>query len=174
MANRRLNHRLVKIRRSYVVNEAAELLGVHRNTVREWIKKGLPVIDDNRPTLILGSDLREFLEGRRRQRRQPCGPGEIYCVRCRQPRRPALGMVDYVPTTATAGNLRGLCPDCETLIHRATSLAKLDQTTGDLDVSFREAKDNLAGCQRPPVNSDFGRNGGGDEKAQRQERAHQA
>jgi hypothetical protein len=43
--------------RSYTIDEVTRTLEVHRNTVRHWIKAGLPVIDDKRPILILGSDL---------------------------------------------------------------------------------------------------------------------
>jgi hypothetical protein len=33
--------------------EVASLFGVHKNTVREWVKRGLPTNDDRRPMLIL-------------------------------------------------------------------------------------------------------------------------
>jgi len=36
------NHRLVKIHRIYTVEDAACCLAVHKNTVRRWIKAGLP------------------------------------------------------------------------------------------------------------------------------------
>jgi hypothetical protein len=75
------NPQLVKIHRSYTVEEVTRLLDVHKNTVRNWIKEGLPVIDDKRPTVILGRDLSPFLQARRIKNKQPCKPGEIYCLR---------------------------------------------------------------------------------------------
>jgi hypothetical protein len=113
MASRQPNYRLVKIHRNYVVEEIATLLIVHRNTVREWIKRGLPTTDSRRPLLIRGCDLAAFLLARRAKSKQPCRPGEIYCVRCRVPRAPAGGMTDYVPLAGTFGNLIGICPDCK-------------------------------------------------------------
>lgn len=62
MATRHSNHRLAKLHRNYSVEEVAKLYGVHRNTVREWIKRGLPTNDGKRPTLILGRDLAAFLQ----------------------------------------------------------------------------------------------------------------
>ena len=57
MGKRHPNHRLVKIHRSYTVEEIASLFGIHKNTVRGWVKAGLPTCDNKRPMLILGHDL---------------------------------------------------------------------------------------------------------------------
>jgi hypothetical protein len=105
MRKRRPNYRLVKIHRNYTVEEAAELLGTHKNTVRAWVKAGLPTTDDKRPALILRRELALYLQARRTKNKRPCSPGEIYCVRCRAPRRPAGDMAEYQPITASLGNL---------------------------------------------------------------------
>ena len=57
MGKRHSNHRLVKIHRNYTVEEIAKLFGIHKNTVRNWVKDGLATIDDKRPMLILGHEL---------------------------------------------------------------------------------------------------------------------
>ena len=56
------NHRKCKIHRSYTVEEVTELYDVHPKTVRNWIQKGLPIFDDIRPLLILGTDLKLFIQ----------------------------------------------------------------------------------------------------------------
>jgi excisionase family DNA binding protein len=152
----RPNHRLVKIHRNYTVEEVARRLGIHRNTVRQWVKRGLPTCDDRRPMLILGRDLVAFLKAQRLNNRRPCQPGEIYCVRCRAPRTPAGGMVDYQPMTTTLGNLIGICPCCETLIYRRVNLAKLGQIQGSLAVTLPEGLRHISESSRPSVNGDFG------------------
>ena len=56
--NRKPNWRRIKTLRSYTIDEAAKALGVHRNTIRHWIKKsGLRAFTDQRPHLIQGGDL---------------------------------------------------------------------------------------------------------------------
>ena len=45
MGARRPNPKLAKIHRTYTVEEVARLYDVHRNTVRQWIKDGLPSMD---------------------------------------------------------------------------------------------------------------------------------
>jgi hypothetical protein len=58
--NRRPDWRRIKTLRSYTIDEAARLLRIHRNSVRYWIKGGLPVLADRRPHLILGATSRRF------------------------------------------------------------------------------------------------------------------
>ena len=110
MRKRRPNYRLVKIHRSYTVEEVARLLGMHKNTVRAWVKAGLPTCDGKRPTLILGSDLAAYLQARRTKNKRPCKPGEIYCVRCRAPKGPAGEWWITQPMSETNGQPRGHLP----------------------------------------------------------------
>lgn len=155
MGKRHPNPRLAKIHRNYTVDEVACLFGIHRNTVREWIKRGLPTSDDRRPMLILGRDLLAFLQARRTKNKRPCQAGEIYCVRCRVPKVPAGRMADYAAITATLGNLVAICPDCLTIIHRRVNLAKLDQIRCQFDIAFPLARRHIDESAKPSVNSDF-------------------
>lgn len=139
MGTRHPNPRLAKIHRNYTVEEVASVFHVHRNTVREWVKRGLPTNDDKRPMLILGRDLAAFLQARRVKNKRPCQPGQIYCVRCRAPKAPAGDMADYKPVTATLGSLIGICPDCGVLMYRRVNVAKLHQIRGQLEITLPQA-----------------------------------
>lgn len=138
MGKRYPNHRLVKIHRSHTVEEIANLFGVHKNTVRNWVKDGLATIDDKRPMLILGHELVAFLQARRVKNKQPCKPGEIYCVRCRAPKLPAEDMAEYSPVTEKFGNLAAICPDCDSIMNRRVSLAKIGEFCEKMDIHFRK------------------------------------
>jgi transposase len=46
-----MNPNKAKIYRSYTVEEIANLFCVHKNTVRAWLKAGLPICDDRKPTV---------------------------------------------------------------------------------------------------------------------------
>jgi hypothetical protein len=153
------NYRLVKLHRNYTVEEIVGLLDIHKNTVRNWVKQGLPAIDRQRPMLILGSVLSRFLQDRRQRARKRCAPGEIYCVKCRTPVQPAGDMADYLPNTSTSGTLRGICPACETLIFRRVSRATLDESRGDLDITIPQAQSHIRDSRSLSVNCDS--NGGG-------------
>ncbi len=119
---KRINPRRAKLHRSYNVTELADVLGVHKHTVRGWIKKGLPVIDGAKPILILGSEFQAWWSKQRKAAKRPCQPGQMYCLKCREPKAPALGMVEYAATNAATGNLKALCETCGTLMHQLTRL----------------------------------------------------
>ena len=155
MAKRRPNYRQVKIHRSYSVEEVASLFGTHKNTVRAWVKAGLPTSDRKRPMLILGVDLAAFLQARQAKHKQPCKPGEFYCVRCRSQKVPAGEMADCWPMTETIGHLQAICPDCECMMNRWISMAKLAQFREQLEVTFREAQERLSKSSQPTVNRDL-------------------
>ena len=155
MRKRHPNPRLAKIHRNYTVDEVATLFGIHKNTVREWVKRGLPTNDGKRPMLILGRELVAFLTARRAKNKRTCLPGEIYCVRCRAPRTPAGEMVDYMPLTATLGTLAAICSACETMMYRRVSLAKLAHVCGKLDVTMPQALEHIGERVQPTVNSDL-------------------
>ena len=155
MGKRHPNHRLVKIHRSYTVEEIAHLFGSHKNRVRAWVKAGLPTCDEKRPMLILGHDLASFLQARRARNKQTCQPGEIYCVRCRAPKVPAGEIAEYLPLTEVIGNLVAICPDCYSIMNRRVSLAKLGQIREKIDITFPQALQRISEIDQPTVNSDL-------------------
>lgn len=150
--NRRPDWRLIKTLRSYTIDEVACVLRVHRNSVRYWIKQcGLPVLAERRPHLIHGADLVAFLKGRRAARRQKCGPGQFFCMKCRQPRAPMGGMVDYEPITYLRGSFIGKCPACETLMRRFVSRAQLDRIGRELSIQNAHLQESLRDTFPPSV-----------------------
>jgi transposase-like protein len=152
---RRYNARRVKIHRSYTVEEVARLFEVHKNTVRAWLKSGLQQIDDRRPTLLLGRQLASFLHARREHKRQRCRPEELYCFRCRAPRTSAAQRADYLPITASSGNLRAICSVCGTHMYRRISWRKLATEVGDLQVALPQAQQRLVEGADPCLNCDL-------------------
>ena len=155
MSKRHPNPRLAKIHRNYTVEEVASVFGVHRNTVREWVKRGLPTNDNRRPMLILGAHLHAFLHLRRVKNKRTCQAGEMYCLRCRAPRAPAGNMADYLPMNTTLGNLIAICSTCEAMMYRRVNLTKVDRVRGKLDITMRQALPRINESAQPSVNSDL-------------------
>ena len=150
----RINPRRAKLHRSYDVGEFADRLGVHKNTVRQWIKSGLPVVDGTRPVLILGSAFQAWWSKRRKAAKRPCQPGQMYCFKCREPKRPALGMVEYTATNAATGNLKAICETCETMMHQRARLATLAARMRGMDVQITQAPSRIVERAHPSPNCD--------------------
>jgi hypothetical protein len=149
-----LNHRLVKLHRSYSVEEAAHCLGAHKHSLRRWIKDGLPTVGGKGPILILGAELRAFLEARRSAAKRPSPPGHLYCFKCREPRLPAAKLAEYAPVTAASGDLQALCSDCLTIMHRRIKAADLASVWAHLEVTHLQPPPHLSGLTRPYLNGD--------------------
>ena len=152
MSKRRVNPNLVKLNRTYDSGQLAACFGVHKNTVTNWHKAGLEPIDDRRPFVFHGSVVREFLKARHAERKRPCGPGRLYCLRCREPRAPALKLVEYLPLTATTGNLKALCETCETVMHRKVRRADVTAVMPDFELQSTERSLRLIGSRSPSPN----------------------
>lgn len=155
MPSKRANPRAIKLHRTYSVAEIADTLGVHKNSVRGWQRDGLTAIDNIRPFLFLGCDLRAFLERRSASRKRPCRPGTLYCFRCREPRTPALGMVDWMPINDRTGNLKALCGTCETIMHRRARRDALAAIMPGLEVQIAQGPSRLMGEPTPSLNCDL-------------------
>jgi len=148
------NHQLVKKHRNYSVHEIASLFGMHKNTVREWIRVGLPCIE-GRPVLILGRDLIAFLRARCAKKRRPCGPGQMYCLRCREPRFPFGGLTDFAPMNDKLGNLTAICAVCGGVMHRCVSMSKIVEIRKTMEITSSQALPHLNEMYDPSLNSDL-------------------
>lgn len=91
---KRPNHRVVRSARSYTIPEVAGVLGVSVGTVRSWVRSGLPAMVAQRPFLILGCELRDFLNARRAKFKASLQADELFCFSCKTARKPLGLMVD--------------------------------------------------------------------------------
>jgi hypothetical protein len=64
-------------------------------------------------------------------------------------------MEEYRPVTANLGNLVAICPDCDSIINRRVSVAKVRQVQGKMDITFPQALRRVSESNQPTVNSDF-------------------
>ena len=155
MSKRHPNHLHVKIHYTYSVDEIANRFGIHKNTVRNWKKNGLATIDDRKPMLFHGQTLATFLQAKRTKNKRPCKPGEIYCLKCRAPKMPGGGMVDYQPVTEKIWNLVAICPDCYTIMNQRVGLIKLALIRGKMGITLSLAQPHIVESNQPSVNSDL-------------------
>lgn len=154
MRSRRANPQRVKLHRIYSTAELATCCGVHKNTVRHWQVNGLVPVSRGRPTLFDGATVRAFLTKRNASRKRRCPPGTLYCLKCRQPRAPAMGMIEITHQNGTTGNLSALCEVCSSMMHRRVRLAEIGAIMPNLDVQIREAGPRIYERTAPSLNCD--------------------
>jgi hypothetical protein len=137
---KRPSHRAIHAARSYTLEEAATALGASHGTIRNWVKKGLPIMKAQRPYLILGEALKDFLQDRAKSRKVELQPSELYCLTCKVARTPFGMLVDCIPQTATTARLVGLCEVCGGTCNRMISRSKIAQFSEIFDLAMKDGK----------------------------------
>ena len=81
-------------------------------TIRNWIKDGLEAMTSQKPFLMLGAVIREYLRAKYQAAKRPLQPDQLYCPRCKTGRA-ALGMIaTQRKMTAQTDLLTGCCGTC--------------------------------------------------------------
>ena len=155
MARHRPSIRRIKHLRLYDPLEAAQVLGVSRQTIWRWKNQGLVSIPNHRPTLFRGADILDFVRSRRASRRRRCGPGKLFCLRCKEPRLPAEGMLEFRADARSLGLLIALCASCGGLMCRRASLRTLKEASGGQAVSIQPGSLRLGETAGPRLNEQF-------------------
>lgn len=152
--------RRIKRHRVYSVAEAAEALGMHRQSVLRWIKAGELAADTVRkPWLIAGQALKTFLGERRRNGKCRLGLAQLYCLGCRAAQTPDGRLADFAFQGQGAGMLTGLCPDCGRVMNKAVRRADLETIRAQLEVHVIAAQPRIVGTAHAPVTVDLAREG---------------
>ena len=124
---RSYNVRLIRRDLSYTVQEIGELLGVHPQAVRRWLRAGLTTIDSRKPFLVHRSELIEFLRNRKSARKRPCRKDQFFCCRCRAPRRPQQNRVEITIRNSRQLSLAALCENCGARMNRLGTADRLPE-----------------------------------------------
>ena len=151
---RTYNIRRIHLKQSYSVQEVAELFGLHKNSVLNWVKDGLRLNDDKKPYLVHGGVLSDYLKARQAKRKQLCKVDEFYCFKCRAPRRPWEGVVDIAIQNKTKLWLSGLCDHCNTMMYKASGLRRLPEYQKIFEVQTIQ-EEHIRECVAPIGNCDF-------------------
>ena len=133
----RPNLNRVKSKLSYTIEEIAQTLSISIPTVRGWQKQGLRVMKSQKPFLVLGQDLREFLTAKQTKRRSKLQASQFQCFTCKAPQEPLGMMADYISHGSTTGRLVALCSVCERTVYRFTCEAKLSELSSILSIVKR-------------------------------------
>ncbi|MFH1319801.1 MAG: hypothetical protein ABII90_04000 [Bacteroidota bacterium] len=134
MANK-YNIHLIKSRRSYSIKDMTTLFNIDRKTCSRWIEyKGLKVMEMIvNPPLVMGSDLKEFIQKQRATRRIRLAEGEYYCLKCHKSVKAKVGSEKTIKTDKKIGKNNsdqykkiGNCEVCGTRVNRFLGVCQQD------------------------------------------------
>ncbi|KCV81860.1 hypothetical protein ATO10_10955 [Actibacterium atlanticum] len=128
----------------YTIQEAADITGVSERTVRAWIKGGLPAMTQERPTLIRGDTLIAFIKAQRSARKTLVGPDQFFCLKCRDARKPASGLVDC-EVTGERAKLTAICGVCDTIMHKPVAHTQVPMLSKVFDLTIRDEARTVKG-----------------------------
>lgn len=149
---RKINTRLIRQSYPYHVDDIVDLYGIHKQTVYQWIKAGLPTTDSQKPFIIRGVALREFIDKRQLKRKITCKENELYCCKCRCSRQSWENAVDIFIENEKQINIQGLCEVCNTTTNRWGRTAKLEIYQKLYNIQTVHDK-RLTGCTLSAVNT---------------------
>lgn len=120
---------------TYTVDEAATALGVTTATIRNYVRRGLPIMTAQRPYLISGEALRAFLLNERASRKKPLQSDELFCPSCGIGQRPYGMMVDLVIQPGKSRRLTGLCEVCDGASQRMIGIRDIKKFAAIFDIT---------------------------------------
>ena len=122
---KKINAARIRQSQTYSRHEISKKLGIHKNTITHWVKVGLAPLDNRKPELFHGSELKRFIKARRQKRKNICADNEMFCLKCRMPRTAKDKSVSIFKPNEKTANLVGECTVCGTTINRRISIGKL-------------------------------------------------
>ncbi len=140
----------------YTVWEIADLLGCHKQTVIRWIKHDRLLADKTqKPWLIEGRNVKQFLGARKAITRCKLALYHCYCLGCRGPREPDGKIADYAQQTPDSGRLIALCPECGALMNKIVNRSDLEAIRAKIEVTVQKANPRIVYRADPPSNVTF-------------------
>ena len=135
------NLRLIKTRESYSTKRISQEIEVHPRTIQEWYKEGLQPIENKRPYLVMGYEIKRFLEKKLQKHKCKLKPYEFYCTKCRHAVRSINNDVWIEISKRTIGKngfkamtIKGICENCNSRINRFSHTGNLEEVKKLFDV----------------------------------------
>ena len=151
---RTYNTNLIKGTLSYSTNEMAKRFNIHKRTVQEWYRAGLPRIDSRKPSLVLGADLKAFLKTRLNKTKSKCLKNELYCLKCKAPQQSRDNAVEIRFLSKTRLMILGVCAQCNTKTNKVNSTKNLTEISKIFAIQQIHNRD-LIGSDIPSFNTDI-------------------
>lgn len=110
------------------VSEWAKRIDVHTATILVWIRRGqLKVIDNKKPQLIHGTDMKACLLAINNKRKKTTNPGEFFCFSCKASRPSQIESLCTERNEQNIPVIRGKCQECGCSLYYISSEALIQE-----------------------------------------------
>jgi hypothetical protein len=150
---RKYNTRLIKERLSYSTQDIVILFNLHKRTVQEWYTQGLPKIDERKPYLVLGANLKTFINKRQGKRKKSCKSNEFYCFKCKEPRTSWESLANIKFINEKSIMVIGICIQCKTRLNKIYPVKRYKEISKIFTIQEIHYK-HLTGFYPPIYNTD--------------------
>lgn len=135
----RFNSQIISRHLSYTIPEIVEELSLNKKTIFRWIDEGLATVPgQKKPILILGSELKAFINARNSKKKVRLKRHEFYCFRCKAPRRAKRGTI-----IQSGDEKRGKCVVCNGKMSRKIKPYRKDYHISSTPVQMSTLFDNI-------------------------------
>jgi len=132
---RRINTRTIKAKYSYSLQELADVIGCHTNTISNWTKhEGLQRIDDVYPYMIYGQVVIEFLKARQLKNKITLSVNEFRCCTCQAKRKAWENLATITKMNSKTALLQAVCEHCNGKISKIISLRNIAEIENALTI----------------------------------------
>lgn len=126
MGKRLYNLQPIKYWYCYDVEDICNMYKLHPQTVRKWQKTGLKAIDNKKPSLIYGYDLKNFLGKQNKLNKCKTKFNEFFCVKCKEAKIPYKKQISIEYVNGFM-RVKGVCPVCKNIINKNYKLDSLGE-----------------------------------------------
>lgn len=125
---RKPDMRRIRTSQTYSILEIAEALDRNVATVRRWYLAGLPALDDQRPLLFDGAELKSWLQKRWARKKQPTDPNAARCFKCGVQTQFEPGSQTILNQSSTVCRVSGKCIVCGTKMNTFARISEFQRT----------------------------------------------
>ncbi len=116
------------------VEAICRIYKIHPKTVHGWFEKGLKPIDNKKPMLIYGYDLKQFL-GKVNESKKCSGSFEtIFCMSCKEQKNPLQKQIIIEQFEQKFLRVKARCSGCKKPLNKSYPLDELQQLKRIFDV----------------------------------------
>lgn len=139
--------------RCYDVDMLGRLYGVHEKTILGWKRKGLKPINNKKPFLFYGYDVKEFVGKMNEENKCSTEFHQLFCSKCQEGKDPFKKEIQLIPANHKCIKITALCRDCKSKMfikpYKLSDLPKLKKIFKVVQLL------QLYDCEKPTVNTPF-------------------